>query len=95
MRLAVDVPGQVLGRPAQLEQHLLEVPALRRVHHHGVLVDPGADQPLTLALRSTSVSTGRSVVTSTSPWVGCFSIRSRPYRSIVSATSTSSPLGTG
>ena len=32
VRLAVDVPGQVLGRPAELEQHLLEVAALGRVH---------------------------------------------------------------
>ena len=44
VRLAVDVAGQVLGRPAQLQQHLLEVAALRRVHHHGVVVDAGADE---------------------------------------------------
>ena len=32
VRLAVDVAGEVLGRPAELEQHLLEVAALGRVH---------------------------------------------------------------
>ena len=40
VRLAVDVPGQVLGRPAELEQHLLEVAALGGVHDDGVVVDP-------------------------------------------------------
>ena len=43
VRLAVDVAGLVLGRPADLEQRLLEVAALGRVHDHGVLVDPGAE----------------------------------------------------
>ena len=42
VRLAVDVAGEVLGRPAQLEQRLLEVPALGGVHLHGVVVEPGA-----------------------------------------------------
>jgi hypothetical protein len=45
VRLAVDVPGEVLGRPAQLEQRLLEVAALGGVHHHRVVVDPLADEP--------------------------------------------------
>ena len=43
MRLAVDVPGEVLGRPAQLEQRLLEVAALGGVHGDGVVVDPVAE----------------------------------------------------
>ena len=41
--LAVDVPGEVLGRPADLEQRLLEVAALGRVDDDGVVVDAGAD----------------------------------------------------
>ena len=45
VRLAVDVPGVVLGRPAQLEQRLLEVAALGGVHHHGVVVEPLAEHP--------------------------------------------------
>ena len=45
VRLAVDVPGEVLGRPAQLEQRLLEVAALGGVHDDGVVVDPGAEHP--------------------------------------------------
>ena len=48
MGLAVHVAGEVLGRPAQLEQDLLEVPALGGMHHHGVGVEPVADQPLDL-----------------------------------------------
>ena len=43
MRLAVDVTGLVLGRPAHLEQRLLEVPALGWVHDDRVLVDPLAE----------------------------------------------------
>ncbi len=42
--LAVDVAGEVLGRPAQLEQHLLEVAALGRVHDDRVSVDALPDQ---------------------------------------------------
>jgi hypothetical protein len=42
--LAVDVPGEVLGGPAQLEQRLLDLAALGGVHGHGVGVDAGADQ---------------------------------------------------
>ena len=46
MRLAVDVPGQVLGRPAELQQHLLEVPALGRMHDDRVVVDTRPDHRL-------------------------------------------------
>src|SRR5215468_1923624 len=38
VRLAVDVTGQVFGRPADLEQRLLEAATLGRVHHDGVVV---------------------------------------------------------
>ena len=44
VRLPVDVAGEVLGRPAQLQQHLLEPAALGRVHHDGVAVDPLPEQ---------------------------------------------------
>ena len=43
MCLAVDVAGQILGGPADLEQHLLEPAALAGVHDDGVVVDPGAE----------------------------------------------------
>jgi hypothetical protein len=48
VRLAVDVAGEVLGRPAELEQRLLEVAALGGVHHDGVPVvtEPLAEHPL-------------------------------------------------
>jgi len=46
VRLAVDVAGEVLGRPAELEQHLLEVAALGRVDRDRVRVDPLPDQRL-------------------------------------------------
>ncbi len=36
--LAVDIPGEVLGRPANLEQRLLEPSPLGRVHRDGVLI---------------------------------------------------------
>ena len=45
VRLAVDVAGEVLGRPAELEQRLLEVAALAGVHGDGVVVEPRADHP--------------------------------------------------
>ena len=48
VRLAVDIAGQVLRRPAELQQDLLEVPALAGVHDHRVLVDPRPDQTLDL-----------------------------------------------
>ncbi|RPK61041.1 hypothetical protein EES43_16135 [Streptomyces sp. ADI96-02] len=48
VRLAVDVPGEILGGPAELQQGLLDLPALGGVHGHGVRVDPGADQRLHL-----------------------------------------------
>ncbi len=44
VRLAVDVPGEVLGGPAQLQQGLLDLPALGGVHGHRVGVEPGTDQ---------------------------------------------------
>ena len=43
MRLAVDVAGQILGGPADLEQHLLDAAALAGVHDDGVVVDAGAE----------------------------------------------------
>ena len=48
MRLAVDVAGEVLGRPAELEEHLLEVAALAGVDDDRVGVDALADQRLDL-----------------------------------------------
>ena len=45
MGLAVDVPGEVLGRPAELEQRLLEVAALAGVDGHGLGLDPLTDHP--------------------------------------------------
>ena len=42
MAFAVDVTGEVLGRPADLEQHLLDPAALTGMHDDGVLVEPGA-----------------------------------------------------
>ncbi len=44
VRLAVHVPREVLGRPAQLEQRLLDLPALGGVHGHGVGVEPRTDE---------------------------------------------------
>ena len=41
VRLAVDVPGEVLGRPAELEQCLLEVAALRGMDGDGILHPSG------------------------------------------------------
>ncbi len=41
--LAVDVTREIFGRPAELEQHLLQVTALARVDHHGVVVEARAD----------------------------------------------------
>ncbi len=46
MRLAVDVAGFVLGRPPDLEELLLEVAALARVHDDRVLVDAITDEGL-------------------------------------------------
>ena len=42
MLLAVDVAGQILCGPTDLEQHLLDAAALAVVHHDGVVVDAGA-----------------------------------------------------
>jgi hypothetical protein len=44
VRLPVDVAGEVLGRPADLEQLLLELATLRRVHQDGVVVQPFAQE---------------------------------------------------
>ena len=43
MLLAVDVAGQILCGPTDLEQHLLDAAALAVVHHDGVVVDAGAE----------------------------------------------------
>ena len=51
--------------------------------------------PASFLLLATSTSTARSSALSTSPCDGSFTSCSRPYRSIVSATSTSSACGTG
>ncbi len=40
----VDVPGQILGRPARLEQGLLQPAPLASRYDHGGVVDAGADQ---------------------------------------------------
>jgi hypothetical protein len=45
VRLAVHVTGEILRRPAELEQRLLEPPALGRVDGERVVVDPGAQHP--------------------------------------------------
>ena len=79
VRLAVDVPGEVLGRPAQLEQRLLEVAALGGVHHHGVVVEPVAEHAGDLLGRAAPPpAPARSLLTRTRPCTGCFSSRSRP-----------------
>ena len=44
MRLAIDVAGQVLRRPAQLDEDLLEVTALRRVDEHILRPEPSPQQ---------------------------------------------------
>ena len=44
VRLPVDVAGEVLGGPADLEQLLLEGAALARVHDDGEVVDALADE---------------------------------------------------
>ena len=46
MRLAVDVPRVVLGRPAELEECLLEVAAFARVDDGAVVVEAGAERLL-------------------------------------------------
>ncbi len=43
MLLAVDVAGQILCGPTDLEQHLLDAAALAGVHDDGVVVDAGAE----------------------------------------------------
>ncbi len=46
MRLTVDVAGEVLGRPADLEELLLELSALRGVHQDTRVVQPFAQKRL-------------------------------------------------
>ena len=41
MCLAVDVAGQILGRPTDLEQHLLDAAALAGMHDDGVVIEAG------------------------------------------------------
>ena len=61
VRLAVDVPGQVLGRPAELEQRLLEPAALGRVHRDRVRRRCWApSMPASFFDFATSTSTARS-----------------------------------
>ena len=43
VRLAVDVAGEILCGPTDLEQHLLDAAALAVVHDDGVVVDAGAE----------------------------------------------------
>ena len=57
--LAVDVPRHVLGRPAQLDQRLLEVPALAGVDQDGRVVDAGAEQRGDLAAAQHLLQHGR------------------------------------
>lgn len=46
MGLAVHVPGQILGRPTQLKQRVLQFAALGRVHDDGAVVDLRAQLPV-------------------------------------------------
>ena len=59
VRLAIDVPREVLSRPAELEQNLLERPALGRVHDHGVGVDARPDERLDLLAAQHLLEHGR------------------------------------
>ncbi len=43
MRLAIDVTGEVFGRPAELEQYLLEVTSLARMNDDSVVIKTDAD----------------------------------------------------
>jgi hypothetical protein len=43
MRFAVDVACEILGGPADLEQHLLDPATLAGVHDDGVILDAGAE----------------------------------------------------
>jgi hypothetical protein len=42
MRLAVDIAGQILGGPADFEQHLFDPAAFAGMHDNGVIVDASA-----------------------------------------------------
>jgi hypothetical protein len=44
VRLPVDVTREVLGRPAELQQRLLDLAALGGMHGHRVRAEAGADQ---------------------------------------------------
>jgi hypothetical protein len=78
VRLSVDIAGQILrGQPS------LSSTCLRCPRSDGWTTTVSSSirlptRPLILALRSTSVSTARSVLIKINPCVGCFSIRSRP-----------------
>ena len=68
VRLAVDVPGVVLGRPADLEQRLLEVAALATGGPRPCRRRSGRRAcPAIFLARSTSSSTGRSLRTQHQP----------------------------
>ena len=75
VRLAVDVAGEVLGRPAELEQLLLEVAALGGVHDDACrrrCASPSSG--LIFLCRSDLLEHRRGrCVRSTRPCVGCFS----------------------
>ncbi len=78
VRLAVDVARQVLGRPAQLQQRLLDLP---RSEGCTATVSGSMRAPTSGMIRldfSTSSRTGRSVVVRTSPCAGCLVRVSRP-----------------
>ncbi len=53
---AVDVAGEILGRPAHLEQLLLEVASLARVDRDGEVIDARTEQRLDLKNESNSYS---------------------------------------
>ena len=78
VRLAVDVAGEVLGRPAELEQHLLEVAALGRVHDDAVVVDARADERLDLLVPQHLLEHRAVGGAQDRPWSGSFSRVSRP-----------------
>jgi hypothetical protein len=56
----VDIAGEVLGGPADLEQHLLEVAPFGGVHGHGVVVDALAEHRRDL-LRAADLFENRAV----------------------------------
>jgi hypothetical protein len=48
VRLTVDVAGEVFCWPAELEEDLFQMAALRRMNYHGIRVELGSDQPFDL-----------------------------------------------